>query len=232
MEKSKKKEREISFARMVAHELKNPLAAIKSLADALNQSENVPTEVYREFMRDICTEIDRENDIINDLLALSDLEDGRAPEMEEMDLTAFLGQLLKLYTPLARQSQVTLELENEEAFLCRMDRGKLSLIMKNLIENAIKYSHPSGKVRISAGRKDAKLFLQVKDNGRGIAKEYSSRIFDPFYRIDENLPEIQSGSGLGLYIADRAVKILQGRIWVESDIGVGSTFYVELPISY
>lgn len=229
LRESRKREKQLQeYAGLVAHELKNPLAAMKVLADSLIQSD-ASKEMYREFMEDISSQIDREIRLIDELLLLAGMQQ-RTPALEMVDVKTLLDDLLKQYQWLAEQRKITLDCQCDEGLFVHSDSMLLGEICKNLLENAIKYNHTGGYVKIRAFRKENRCYLEVKDSGIGIPKEEQSRIFDYLYRINRKKSREIGGTGLGLYICKQAATLLGGEISVTSSEGIGSLFVLSLPV--
>ena len=218
------------FVSNVSHELKTPLTSMKVLADSLNGQEDVPVELYREFMQDIGEEIDRENKIINDLLSLVKM-DKSASEMniESMNINDLLELILKRLRPIAKKANVELVLESFRPVTAEVDEVKLTLALSNLIENAIKYNRPEGWVHVSLNADHQHFYVKVEDSGIGIPEEAQSHIFERFYRVDKSHSREIGGTGLGLAITRNAVIMHRGAIKVHSVEGEGTTFIVRIP---
>ncbi len=221
------------FVANVSHELKTPLASMKVLADSLLAQESAPQELYREFLGDIVSEIDRENQIITDLLALVKL-DKRAQNLHIslLQINELLELTLKRLRPLARKKNVEIVLECHRAVEAWADEVKLTLIFTNLVENAIKYHYEGGKVRVSLDADHSQFWVEVEDNGPGIPREELEHIFERFYRVDKSHSREIGGTGLGLAITRGAVLLHRGSIEVESAEGEGSCFVVRLPLRH
>ena len=216
------------FVANVSHELKTPMTSIKVLSDSLLAQENVPAELYREFMEDIASEIDRENQIITDLLALvkmdKKVQDLNIVSLNINDLTELI---LKRLRPIARKKDVEVVFESVRPVVAEVDEVKMTLIMTNLVENAIKYNRPGGKVQlITSCTRDGHCTLTVKDNGIGIPKDAQSSVFERFYRVDKSRSKATGGTGLGLAIVKHIARIHNARIKLESEVNVGTTITV------
>lgn len=221
------------FVSNVSHELKTPITAIKVLAESLLMQENVPEEVYREFLVDISKEIERENDIINDLLSLVKLNKA-AGEMNisSVNINELLEQILKRLRPLATKQGVEMIYESFRPVIAEVDEVKLSLAITNLIENAIKYNVPDGWVRVSLNADHKYFYIKVADSGIGIPEEAQDLIFERFYRVDKARSRESGGTGLGLAITKSVIQMHRGAIKVYSVEGEGTTFNVRIPLTY
>ena len=219
-----------AFVSNVSHELKTPIASVKVLADSLLGQEDVPVEMYREFMEDIAHEIDRENDIINDLLSLvrMDKKDAKL-SCEQCDIEELVASIIRRLKPLAERDNVEIVFEAVRSVEAQVDATKLSLAVTNLIENGIKYNTAGGKVTVTLDAEPADFTLVVADTGVGIPAEDIDNIFERFYRVDKSHSKEIEGNGLGLAIARNAIIMHKGAIKVESTPGEGSTFTVKIP---
>lgn len=221
------------FVSNVSHELKTPITSMKVLADSLLMQEDVPTEMYREFMSDMVAEIDRENKIINDLLTLVKT-DKTAVELniEPVNINAMLELLLKRIKPLAAKRNIEVVFESFREVIGEVDEVKISLALTNLIENAIKYNNDGGNVHVSLNADHKFFYIKVEDNGVGIPEEYQAHVFERFYRVDKARSRETGGTGLGLAITRNAVLMHKGAIKLYSEPGEGTTFTVRIPLKY
>ena len=221
------------FVSNVSHELKTPLASMKVLADSLLSQEDVPAELYREFMTDITDEIDRENKIITDLLSLVKMTRTSAEmNVEPMDINAILELILKRLGPIAARANVKLVFESRRKVNAEIDEVKLSLAISNLVENAIKYNVDGGWVKVVLDADHQNFTVDVSDSGIGIPQESIEHIYERFYRVDKSHSREIGGTGLGLAITKNAILMHRGTIDVTSEEGKGTTFTVKIPLSY
>lgn len=221
------------FVSNVSHELKTPLASMKVLADSLNAQEDVPVELYKEFMQDITEEIDRENQIITDLLSLVKMDKKAADlNITTMNINDLLELILKRLRPIAAAKKVELILDSFRPVNAEVDETKLTLAISNLVENAIKYNHADGWVHVSLNADHKFFYIKVSDSGIGIPEEDQAHIFERFYRVDKSHSREIGGTGLGLAIARNAVIMHRGSIKVYSTHGEGTTFTVRVPLIY
>lgn len=221
------------FVANVSHELKTPMTSIKVLADSLLMQENAPVELYREFMDDIVSEIDRENRIITDLLALVKM-DKSAQELNvvALNINDLTELILKRLRPIARKRDVELVFESMRQVTAEVDEVKLTLIMTNLVENAIKYNKEHGWVKVELDADHQFFTFQVSDSGIGIPEDSLVHIYERFYRVDKSHSKDIGGTGLGLAITRNAVLMHRGVITVNSVEGEGSCFTVKIPLNY
>lgn len=219
------------FVSNVSHELKTPLTSMKVLADSLIMQQEVPNELYQEFMMDIAQEIDRENKIINDLLTLVKLDktDGEL-NIESVDINALLELLMKRLRPIARQQNIEVILESNRPVQANVDEVKMTLALSNLVENAIKYNKQNGWVRVVLDADYQYFTVMVEDSGMGIPEESLERIYERFYRVDKSHSREIGGTGLGLAITRNIILMHRGTIQVSSVEAEGTTFVVKVPL--
>ena len=221
------------FVSNVSHELKTPMTSMKVLADSLLMQENVPEELYREFLTDINAEIERENKIISDLLSLVKLDrtDGEM-HIAQVSINELLDIILRRLTPIAQQQGIELIYESFRNVIAEVDEVKLSLAISNLIENAIKYNVEGGWVKLSLNADHKYFYLRVADSGIGIPQEEQEHVFDRFYRVDKTRSRETGGSGLGLAIVKNIILMHKGTIKLFSREDEGSMFTVKIPLSF
>ncbi len=220
------------FVSNVSHELKTPITSMKVLADSLLAQEDVPNEVYREIMADIGAEIDREDKIINDLLALVKMDKKASGlTITSVDVVSLTEVVLKRLRPIARKHNIELTLESKRAITAEIDEVKISLVIMNLVENAIKYNKDEGWVRVELDADHQYFYVKVMDSGYGIPQESLDHIYERFYRVDKSRSREIGGTGLGLSIARNAVLMHRGTIDVESTVDEGTTFTIKIPLT-
>ena len=221
------------FVSNVSHELKTPLTSMKVLADSLLAQEDVPVELYKEFMGDITEEIERENNIINDLLSLVKMDKTSSDlNVKSENINELVERILKRLRPIAALRNIELVFESFRPVTADVDEVKLTLAISNLVENAIKYNKENGWVQVSLNADHKYFYVKVADSGMGIPQESLDHIFERFYRVDKSHSKEISGTGLGLAIARNAVITHRGAIKVHSEEGVGTTFTVRVPLNY
>ncbi len=221
------------FVSNVSHELRTPLTSMKVLADSLVTMGEAPVELYQEFMEDIAKEIDRENDIISDLLSLVKM-DRKSPDLniQPVNINDLLELILKRLKPIAEKKNVEVVLESFRPVTAEIDEVKLTLAFSNLVENAIKYNRQDGFVHVSLNADHKYFYVKVADSGIGIPEEDQASIFERFYRVDKSHSREIGGTGLGLAITRSAIVIHRGSIKVYSNEGEGTTFTVRIPLVY
>lgn len=219
------------FVANVSHELKTPITSMKILAESLVSQEDVPSELYREFMEDIAGEIDREDKIINDLLELVKLDKTNAElSIENVNINNLIELILKRLKPIARKANVNLVFESKRDVAAEVDDVKLTLAITNVVENAIKYNHEHGTVTVILDSDHQNFTVQVVDTGIGIPEESIANIFERFYRVDKSHSREIGGTGLGLALARNIVLMHRGTIDVDSVLGEGTTFTLTIPV--
>ena len=219
------------FVSNVSHELKTPITSVKILADSLNAQPDAPIELYREFMQDITQEIDRESQIITDLLSLVKMDKtSKDLTVVSCDMNAMIESILKRLGPIAAQKEVELVFESNCQVTAEVDEVKMNLVLTNLIENAVKYNKDAGKVHVLLDADHQFFTVEVKDTGIGIPKDSVEHVFERFYRVDKSHSREIGGTGLGLAIARSAVLLHRGSIKVYSELGVGTTFVIKIPL--
>ncbi|MCH5270027.1 MAG: two-component sensor histidine kinase [Lachnospiraceae bacterium] len=221
------------FVANVSHELKTPLASMKVLADSLLAQPEAPVEMYQEFMGDITVEIDRENQIITDLLALVKMDKKVAGlNITAVNMNELTELVLKRLRPIARKKDVELVFESIRPVTAEVDEVKMTLIISNLVENAVKYNKEHGSVTVVLDADHQMFSLKVSDTGIGIPADSLEHIYERFYRVDKSHSKEVGGTGLGLAITRSAVLMHRGSITVQSLEGEGSTFLVKIPLSH
>jgi signal transduction histidine kinase len=221
------------FVSNVSHELRTPLTAIEGLTDNMLDGLTGPlNEKQARYITGIKESTDRLARLIDDLLDLSVIEAGRVElKPESFSLANLIHEVSDTLRPVAEEKVIKLEFGPADGNLAAWaDRDKVTQVLTNLIGNAIKFTSPGGKITLSAQRKgEAWLQASVTDTGKGISPEEAGRIFDEFYQIRQPDEHKARGVGLGLAISKRLVEMHGGKIWVESEVGKGSTFSFMVP---
>ncbi len=221
------------FVSNVSHELKTPLTSIKVLADSLIAQKDVPNALYKEFMEDIAEEIERENKIITDLLELVKLDKKEGDiHIKMLPINEVLEAILKRIKPILQKANLELVYESARIVMADIDEVKFSLVITNLVENAIKYNKENGSVYVTLDADHQFFTVIVKDTGIGIPADEIDLIFERFYRVDKSHSREIGGTGLGLAIARNAVFLHRGSIKVSSVEGEGTSFIVKIPLIY
>ena len=221
------------FVSNVSHELKTPITSIKVLAESLNTQENVPLEVYQEFMQDIVSEIDRESKIIEDLLTLVRMDKSAATlNISSVNMNELLEMTLKRLKPLAQKKNIELLFESFRPVVAQIDEVKMTQVISNLVENSIKYNVEDGWVHVSLNADYQYFYIRVEDSGIGIPEESINKIFERFYRVDKARSRETGGTGLGLAIVKNIILMHHGTIKVHSEENIGTTFTMRIPLNY
>lgn len=230
---SKHEQSRQEFVSNVSHELKTPITSMKVLADSLIGQQNVPEELYQEFLVDIGKEIDRENDIITDLLSLVKMDKNKDElNISQFNINELVEATLKRLRPIASAKNIEVVFESFRPVVADVDDVKLSMVISNLVENAIKYNINDGWVRVSLNADHQYFYLKVSDSGIGISEEDQNKVFERFFRVDKARSRETGGTGLGLAITRRIVLMHKGSIKVHSKEEEGSTFTVRIPLKY
>jgi len=223
-----------AFVATVSHELRTPLTAIKGFVSTLlMDSEDAFTpEDRREFYSIIDQETDRLTRLINDLLNIARIEAGESlkPVYKQVDFYNLSKKVVMIQRQATTKHTIIHDVPEDLPKIIA-DEDKVDQILTNLLSNAIKYSPNGGEIRVKAWEEDADhIIFYVSDQGMGIPKEHLTKVFEKFHRVDNTDTRKQYGTGLGLYLVKHLVEAIHGgQIWVESEVGVGSTFYVRLP---
>jgi len=219
------------FVSNVSHEMKTPLSAIKVLSESILLQGSAPEEMYREFLQDITSEVNRMTNITNDLLALVKVDQReQGLNIRSLELSQLVEDILKRLAPLAEQKKIGLYYEVERPVQFDADEIKLSLAISNIVENGIKYTPKGGTVRVSVDSDHQNASVTIQDSGIGIPEEEQDKIFARFYRVDKARDRETGGTGLGLAISRAAVLLHGGSIRVSSKADEGSTFVIKLPL--
>jgi two-component system phosphate regulon sensor histidine kinase PhoR len=219
------------FVANVSHELRTPLTTIKGYAETLLEGA-LKEEVAFQFVQVIKRHTDRLTKIVEDLLMLSKIESKEFRlKREVISLQDLIDDVIDFVKGAAEKKNISIS-RNEilSSLVLEADRNYLEQVLTNLLDNAIKYTPEGGRITISAIEKESKeIQFSIEDNGIGIPREDIPRIFERFYRVDKGRSQELGGTGLGLSIVKHLVQAHGGRVWVESQLGKGSTFYFTLP---
>ena len=225
------------FISTASHEMRTPVAAIEGyLALALNEKVTNIDEKARNYLEKAHASAERLGKLFQDLLNSARAEDGRLQNNPEViDVAEFLESLSSNMKFMAEKKGLNFEFlinasqdKSKEQYLVNVDKDRLGEVINNLYENANKYTE-SGKIVIGLTGNPKVVQLRVQDTGDGIPADAIPHLFEKFYRADNSSTREIGGTGLGLYLAKEIVKLYDGRIWVESEVGKGSTFYINLP---
>ena len=223
------------FVSNVSHELRTPLTSVKSYLEALDDGA-LSEPVAPDFVKVSLNETNRMMRMVTDLLSLSRIDNETSQlEIELTNFTAFITFILNRFDKIKSQAQEDTkkyELIREYPITpiwVEIDTDKMTQVIDNILNNAIKYSPDGGKIKVGMKTTDAQLIISISDEGLGIPKKDLPRIFDRFYRVDKARSRAQGGTGLGLAIAKEIIKQHKGFIWAKSEYGKGSTFTIVLP---
>ena len=217
------------FVSDASHELKTPLAGIRLLSDSILQTQDMDAQTVREFVGDIEQESERLARITENLLRLTRLDSGLLPEAQRVDLSPVVARVARMLRLVAEEKKVDLSYEVRREGQTLASEDEIHEIIYNLTENAIKYNHPGGFVKLALAGDEDNCLLTVSDDGIGIPEEDMPRIFDRFYRVDKMRSRAAGGTGLGLSIAADTARRRGGSIEVRAREGGGTVFTVRLP---
>ena len=221
------------FVSNVSHELRTPLTSVKSYLEALDEGA-LYEPVAPDFIKVSLNETNRMMRMVTDLLHLSRIDNASGHlDVELINFTAFITFILNRFDKMRSQDQEKkYELVRDypiTSVWIEIDTDKMTQVIDNILNNAIKYSPDGGKITVSMKTTDDQMILSISDQGLGIPKEDLPKIFDRFYRVDKARSRAQGGTGLGLAIAKEIIKQHNGFIWAKSEFGKGSTFTIVLP---
>ncbi len=221
------------FVANVSHELKTPITSIKGFVETLIDENPEDADKRLRFLNIIRTHAERLNTLIEDLLALSRIEQNGDVEkvaFEPMPLHGVVDAAVAACRDRAAEGGVTLEISCPPELEATVNHSLMVQALANLIDNAIKYSDAGASIGIMAGETATELVLSVQDSGPGIEKEHLPRVFERFYRVDKARSRQLGGTGLGLAIVKHIMQVHQGSVTVESEPGRGCTFTLHLPL--
>ena len=221
------------FVSNVSHELRTPLTSVKSYLEALDEGA-LSEPVAPDFIKVSLDETNRMMRMVTDLLHLSRIDNATSHlDVELINFTAFITFILNRFDQIRGQDEEKkYELVRDypiTSVWIEIDTDKMTQVIDNILNNAIKYSPDGGKITVTMKTTDDQMILSISDQGLGIPKEDLPKIFDRFYRVDRARSRAQGGTGLGLSIAKEIIKQHKGFIWAKSEYGKGSTFTIVLP---
>ncbi len=220
------------FVDTATHELRTPLANIKAYAETLALADVIDIEQQKQFLNTINSEATRLARFVDDLLSVSSMELGSLSLNKQVtDLSRMLNEVLAKVRPQVDEKQLSLEVALPEKMPePELDKDKIATVLVNLLGNAVKYTPANGRVTFRVNITDQQIEIGVEDTGVGIAEDELEKVFDKFFRSQDPRVQEQTGTGLGLALAQEVVRLHGGRITVESEINKGSTFSVLLPL--
>ena len=217
------------FTADASHELRTPLTALRTVGEvALRQGDN--PAALRETIGSMLEEAQRLNDLIESLLTLARMESGKLSiKREPVKLDELAKEVRENLNVLAAEKQQTIELSGDDGLTVAADRLLLRQALTNIVHNAVRYAPPQTRISIRTAGRDGNAWIEVADQGPGVASEHHTKLFERFYRVDKSRSRAGGGHGLGLAIAKRSVEQQSGRIELESELGKGSVFRIVLP---
>lgn len=216
----------------VSHDLKQPLASMRGYLDLLLMTDSIIPEAS-PYVEKIENGFSNMRQLIDDLLDIAQIESGLTLKRDEVDLLALLEKAIEHSDIQASQRAITVTLDIPSGIPTVMgDKSRLAQVFNNLVSNAVKYTQPEGEVKIHSHVRQNLVRIYVEDNGMGIGPEDLSQIFERFYRVRRPETDSIDGTGLGLAIVKSLIEAHQGKIDVKSELGIGSTFRVTLPVDH
>lgn len=220
------------FVANVSHELRTPITSIKGFVETLLHENLEDRENSLRFLQIVLRQVNRLDEIIQDLLTLSRVERGteeQTIELESEPLAGVLRSAVEMCEKKAADKQIAVEVVCPDELAAPINGPLLEQAVVNLVDNAIKYSEPHATVRVVGSEQSGDVIIRVQDEGCGIEAKHLPRLFERFYRVDRARSRELGGTGLGLAIVKHIVAAHKGSVWVESTIGRGSTFTIRLP---
>lgn len=220
------------FISNVSHDFRSPLTSIKGYVEAMLDG-TIPPEMQERYLNVVLSETNRLTKLTKGLLTLNNFDDkGTYLELADFDINAIIRQTVETFRSLCWDKHISFQLTfEEESLYVNADVGKIQQVLYNLIDNAVKFSHPDSLIYISSLEKHGKVFVSVKDTGEGIAKDSLNKIWERFYKSDPSRGKDKKGTGLGLSIVKEIIQAHGENINVVSTQGVGTEFTFTLPCS-
>lgn len=214
------------FVANVSHELRTPMATIRVMAETLQYEKDDP-EIQERYLTAIIREVDRLAQVTADLLTLSMVE-SRGVKTEAVCLGQVLQAVVEQAAPKAKEKGIDLILASPSQTVIPANKNLVHQVFANLVDNALNYTI-EGSVTVDVAESEKELTVSVTDTGIGISSEHTARVFERFYRVDKGRARAKGGTGLGLSIVKHIIESHGGRVWVESELNQGTTFFVALP---
>ncbi len=220
------------FVSVAAHQLRTPLTGIKWALNSLLEESDDPNGEQKKIVNDALIATGQLTELINDLLNVARIEEGRFGfNLQAQSILPVIRSVTQQYLNLAKEKGIDFKVEIPEKLPeLNLDQEKIAMAFENLLENAVKYTSPGGKISLRATSAKEKVIFEVKDTGIGIPKDQTHKIFNKFFRSSNAKLYQTSGTGLGLYVSRNIVEQHGGAMWFESEEEKGSTFYFSLPI--
>jgi len=231
VELNKLNELKNEFLGMAAHDIRNPASIISGYCSLISNS-SITEEKKQQFIEIIKSSGDAILKLIDELLDVSVIESGKLQlNKVETDFNILMNKNIELNRYFSAQKSINIELvSNENIIIISIDPEKVNQVLNNYITNAIKYSKANTTIRVNVVKHNNEIIVSVKDQGVGIQKDDLSKLFKFFSKTDSETTAGESSTGLGLAIVKKIVQEHKGRVWVESELGIGSTFYFSLPV--
>lgn len=219
------------FIALTTHELRTPLSAMVGSAEILKEKLYDTDEEREEFITMIHEQGQHLLELVNDILDFAKITSGKMDYfIHQQDVSTVLEILMDQFQTMAEQSDIQLSFKKEDRpFVCYFDEVRIKQIISNIVSNAIKYNNPKGSVEITIKEIDNMIGIFVKDTGKGIPAEQINQVFNEFETLGK-VSNHQKGTGLGMPITKRLIEGMGGKIYIESEVGVGSTFWVTIPV--
>ncbi len=222
------------FVTNASHELKTPVAGIQALSESLELAIHRSPERAHAMVQRLQIEAQRLNQLVRELLDLARLEDSSevpAERRQRVDLAEIAHAQAERLADRAAELGVSISVVAPEPAVIIGSPSDVRLIVANLLDNAVEYNRPGGSVNVTVSRSEGTVTVVVSDTGIGIPSDQLDRVLERFYRVDKARSRLAGGTGLGLSITRHAVELHHGRLTIESELGVGSQFRVELPVA-
>lgn len=224
----------LDFVSMAAHELRTPLTSINGYMSVyLSENKDKLTDDQKHLLDSVVNATQQLRVLVEDLLNISKIEKGILNiNLETVDYLYIIQDTIKFFRERAIEKNIQFEFENKTSVIptLRVDKVRINEVLTNLLSNAVKYTDPGAKIKLWLEIKDNFLITHVSDSGKGIDSALVPNLFNKFYRAVKPLDQSIKGTGLGLYIAKSIVEMHHGKIWVESELGKGSTFSYSIPL--
>ena len=217
------------FVSHASHELKSPVASIQALAEAITRAARDDAAAVEQFSQKMLDETARVGKLIADLLDLSRIEDPISFRQEAVHVSEVARKVVAEAEPRVSQKNLSVDVHIKDGVWTQGDEQQLCLLVRNLYDNAVRYTPPGGSVRVEVERQGDQAVLRVTDDGIGIPLKAQARVFERFYRVDEARSREHGGTGLGLAIVKHVADLYGGRIELRSEFGEGSSFTAYLP---
>ena len=223
-------EKQRQFAADASHELRTPLSVVMASADLLDSDPSITSPFLKQVIGDVRDEVKKMTKLVSDLLIVA-RSDNKAlrVKIQMLDIGELIGRTIRLMTPLAEKKRIRLCGEGLKKAELQADEQKIKQLVLILVDNAVKYTPEGGQVTVRLEQPaKGQVRFTVKDTGIGIAPEDQARIFDRFFRVDKVRSREMGGNGLGLAIAHEIIKLHKGKISIQSELGEGTAFIVDL----